>query len=440
MNSSFDSLYGSMSDLLAPSMAKDHPNLPVEKEEGCYYYGTDGKKYLDFTSGIAVANTGHRHPKVVQAIKDSADNLMHGPSGVIMYDSILRVADRLKEKLPGNLDCFFFANSGTEAIEGALKLAKYATQRPYTISFTGCFHGRSLGALGVSTSKSKYRKFLQPNGLTYQLPYADSSGCPEGQYVGEYCAEKLEKEAELLFDHQVTPEEVACMIVEPVLGEGGYIIPPKAWLQKVREICDRHGILLIFDEVQTGFGRTGEWFAAQTFEVTPDIMAIAKGIASGMPLSATVASKELMSKWPMGTHGTTFGGNPIACSAALATLDVMEEEHLIDNSRELGAYALRRLKEIRERHEVIGEVRGVGLMIGIEIIHPETGDPDGAGMMNILDTSLEKGVLFYLCGKHQEVIRMIPPLIVTREQIDQGLAVFEEAVYEFEQKKTYVGS
>jgi len=434
MNSSFESLYGSMSDLLAPSMAKDHPNLPVEKEEGCYYYGTDGKKYLDFTSGIAVANTGHRHPKVVQAIKDSADNLMHGPSGVIMYDSILRVADRLKEKLPGNLDCFFFANSGTEAIEGALKLAKYATQRPYTISFTGCFHGRSLGALGVSTSKSKYRKFLQPNGLTYQLPYADSSGCPEGQDVGKFCAEKLEKEVELLFDHQVTPEEVACMIVEPVLGEGGYIIPPKAWLQKVREVCDRHGILLIFDEVQTGFGRTGEWFAAQTFEVTPDIMAIAKGIASGMPLSATVASKELMSKWPMGTHGTTFGGNPIACSAALATLDVMEEEQLIDNSRELGAYALRRLKEIRERHEVIGEVRGVGLMIGIEIIHPESGDPDGAGMMNILDTSLEKGVLFYLCGKHQEVIRMIPPLIVTREQIDQGLAVFEEAVYEFEQK------
>ncbi|MGP4076702.1 aspartate aminotransferase family protein [Halobacillus sp. K22] len=440
MNASFEDLYGRMSDLLAPSMAKDHPNLPVVKEEGCYYYGTDGKKYLDFTSGIAVANTGHRHPKVVQAIKDSADNLMHGPSGVIMYDSILRVADRLKEKLPGNLDCFFFANSGTEAIEGALKLAKYATQRPYTISFTGCFHGRSLGALGVSTSKSKYRKFLQPNGLTYQLPYADSSGCPEGRDAGEYCAEKLEKEVELLFDHQVTPEEVACIIVEPVLGEGGYIIPPKTWLQKVREICDRHGILLIFDEVQTGFGRTGEWFAAQTFEVTPDIMAIAKGIASGMPLSATVASKELMSKWPMGTHGTTFGGNPIACSAALATLDVMEEEHLIDNSRELGAYALRRLKEIRERHEVIGEVRGIGLMIGIEIIHPETGNPDGAGMMKILDTSLEKGVLFYLCGKHQEVIRMIPPLIVTREQIDQGLAVFEEAVYEFEQKKTYVGS
>ncbi|MGI8316359.1 aspartate aminotransferase family protein [Halobacillus mangrovi] len=438
MNPTFEDLYKRLPDLLAPSMAKDHPNLPVEKEEGCYYYGTDGKKYLDFTSGIAVANTGHRHPKVVQAIKEGADQLMHGPSGVIMYDSILRVADRLQNLLPGNLDCFFFANSGTEAIEGALKLAKYATKRPYTISFTGCFHGRSLGALGVSTSKSKYRKFLQPNGLTYQLPYADASSCPEGEDVAEYCVNKLEKDFEMLFDHQVTPEEVACVIVEPVLGEGGYIIPPKEWLQKIREICDQHGILLIFDEVQTGFGRTGEWFAAQTFGVTPDIMAIAKGIASGMPLSATVASKELMSKWPMGTHGTTFGGNPIACSAALATLDVLEEEKLVENSKQLGAYAVERIKEIRDKHKVIGDVRGVGLMIGIEIIDPETGAPDGEGMMKILDLSLEKGVLFYLCGKHQEVIRMIPPLIVTKEQIDQGLAVFEEAVMEYEKESHFV--
>ncbi|WP_276310256.1 aspartate aminotransferase family protein [Bacillus salacetis] len=431
---SFENLYNRMPELLAPSMAKDHPNLPVVKEEGCYYYGVKGEKYLDFTSGIAVANTGHRHPKVVQAIKDGVDQLMHGPSGVIMYDSILRLADKLQGIMPGGLDCFFFANSGTEAIEGALKLAKYVTERPYVISFTGCFHGRSLGALGVSTSKSKYRKFLQPNGLTYQLPYADIEGCPDGKDLAGHCAEKLEKDVESLFDHQVSPEEVACMIVEPVLGEGGYIIPPKAWLQKVREICDRHDILLIFDEVQTGFGRTGDWFAAQTFGVTPDIMAVAKGIASGMPLSATVASKELMSKWPMGTHGTTFGGNPISCSAALATLDVIKEENLLQNAKVLGEYAIKRLKEIKARHRVIGDVRGVGLMIGIEIIDSETGAADGKGMMRVLDLSLEKGVLFYLCGKHQEVIRMIPPLIVTKEQIDEGLAVFEEAVRDFEKE------
>ncbi|WP_394218801.1 aspartate aminotransferase family protein [Halobacillus trueperi] len=432
MKPTFDELYTRLPDLLAPSMAKDHPNLPVVKEEGCYYYGADGKKYLDFTSGIAVANTGHRHPKVVKAIKEGVDQLMHGPSGVIMYDSILRVADRLQGILPGNLDCFFFANSGTEAIEGALKLAKYVTKRPYVVSFTGCFHDRSLGALGVSTSKSKYRKFLQPNGLTYQIPYADPKNSSDGEDPAVYCVDQLEKDVEMLFDHQVTPEEVACMIVEPVLGEGGYIIPPKEWLQKVRDICDQHGILLIFDEVQTGFGRTGEWFAAQTFGMTPDIMAIAKGIASGMPLSATVASKELMSQWPMGTHGTTFGGNPLACSAALATLDVIEEENLLQNARTLGAYAVDRLKALREKHRVIGDIRGVGLMIGIEIVDPVTGDADGAGMMRVLDLSLEKGVLFYLCGKHQEVIRMIPPLVVSREEIDQGLAVFEEAVVEYE--------
>lgn len=438
MNTSFDERYNRMSELLAPSMAKDHPNLPVVKEEGCYYYGADGTKYLDFTSGIAVANTGHRHPKVVEAIKKGADSLMHGPSGVIMYDSILELAERLGGIMPSNLDCFFFANSGTEAIEGALKLAKYVTQRQYVVSFTGCFHGRSLGALGVSTSKSKYRKFLQPNGLTYQLPYADVKACPEGVDPTEYCVAELEKDVERLFDHQVTPEEVACMIVEPVLGEGGYIIPPKEWLQKVREICDRHGILLIFDEVQTGFGRTGDWFAAQTFDVNPDIMAIAKGIASGMPLSATVASKELMSQWPMGTHGTTFGGNPIACEAALATLDVIEEEKLLENSKLMGEYALEGLEKIKSKHSVIGEIRGVGLMIGIEIIDPETGAPDGKGMMRILDLSLERGVLFYLCGKYQEVIRMIPPLIVTKEQIDEGLRVFDEAVIAFENEAQIV--
>ncbi|MET3729259.1 4-aminobutyrate aminotransferase [Fictibacillus halophilus] len=427
----WSNLVTEMPNLLAPSMAKDHPNLPVVKAEGCYYYGLDGKQYLDFTSGIATANTGHRHPKVVQAIKDGADHLMHGPSGVIMYESILKLSKKLAHVLPGNLDCFFFANSGTEAIEGALKLAKHVTKRPYVISFTGCFHGRSLGALSVTTSKSKYRKFLQPNGLAYQVPYADVKSAPSGVNPETYVIEKLEKDFETLFNHQVTPEEVACMIVEPVLGEGGYIVPPSGWLKKIREVCDRHGILLIFDEVQTGFGRTGEWFAAQTFGVTPDIMAIAKGIASGLPLSATVASKELMQQWPLGSHGTTFGGNPIACEAALATIDVLTQEKLIENSKNMGNYACAKLKELQERTPLIGSIRAVGLMIGIEIIDPFTGKPDGQALMNILDKCLEKGVLFYLCGNHGEVIRMIPPLTINQEQIDQGLAVLEESLEEY---------
>ncbi|NLY78523.1 MAG: aspartate aminotransferase family protein [Lysinibacillus sp.] len=424
-------LYESMGDYLAPSMAKDHPNLPVVKEEGCYYYGADGKTYLDFTSGIAVANTGHRHPKIVQAIKDAADQLVHGPSGVIMYESILKLSKELGQVLPGNLDCFFFGNSGTEAIEGAIKLAKYVTERPYVVSFIGCFHGRSMGSLSVTTSKSKYRKFMQPSHLSYQIPYADVKGCPEGMDPEVYCVEQLEKDFARLFKHQVTPEEVAAVIMEPVLGEGGYIVPPKTWVKKVREICDEHGILLIFDEVQTGFGRTGEWFAAQYFDVTPDIMAIAKGIASGLPLSATVASKELMKKWPLGSHGTTFGGNPIACSVALATLEVFREENLVENSKVVGQYAREQLLKLKEKYPIISDVRSVGLMIGIEISNPKTGEPDGQAVSRILDHALEEGVLFYLCGNNGEVIRMIPPLVVTKEQIDDGLQMLEKAIVRY---------
>ncbi|MCF6137524.1 aspartate aminotransferase family protein [Pseudalkalibacillus berkeleyi] len=430
-------LFERMPELLAPSMAKDHPNLPVVKEEGCYYYGVDGKKYLDFTSGIAVTNTGHRHPKVVQAIKDAADSLLHGPSGVIMYDSILKLADQLQTVLPTGLDCFFFANSGTEAIEGGIKLAKHVTERPYVVSFTGCFHGRSLGALNVTTSKSKYRKFLNPSG-SYQIPYFDEDECPQGtDDCIAFSVKKLEKDFHKLFQHQVQPDEVACVILEPVLGEGGYIIPPKEWLQKIREICDQHDILLIFDEVQTGFGRTGDWFAAQTFGVTPDIMAIAKGIASGIPLSATVASAELMQKWPLGSHGTTFGGNPIACSAALATLDVLKEEKLIENAYEIGHYAMNQLENLRLKYDhVIRSVRGIGLMIGIEIVDPDTQKPSGDALLRILDLALEKGVLFYLCGNEGNVIRMVPPLIVTKDQIDAGLNMLEEAIEQYLQERS----
>ncbi|WP_087972110.1 aspartate aminotransferase family protein [Oceanobacillus rekensis] len=421
-------LVDNIGNYLAPSMAKDHPNLPVVKAEGCYYYGADGKKYLDFTSGIAVENVGHRHPKVVEAIKNSTDHLIHGPSGVIIYESILKLAQELQEILPPKLDNFFFGNSGTEAIEGALKLAKYVSKRPYVISFTGGFHGRTVGSLSVSTSKSKYRKHLQPSWLTYQLPYANPEECPADQDPEVFFAEKLEKEAAKLFQHQVDPEEVACMIVEPVLGEGGYIIPPTSWLKKIREICDRHGILLIFDEVQTGFGRTGNWFAAQTFDVTPDIMAVAKGIAAGMPLGVTIASKELMAQWPMGTHATTFGGNPIACAAARASIAVIKEEELLENSREVGKYALHRLHDLKNKFPIIQDVRGVGLMIGFALQNVETGEPDGEAVMKVLDGCLEKGVLFYLCGNAGEVIRMIPPLTVTKEQIDDGIEILEEVL------------
>lgn len=424
----WNGLLNKLSNRLAPGMAKDHPNLPVVKEEGCYYYGLDGRKYLDFTSGIAVTNVGHRHPKVVEAVKKGADSLLHGPSGVIMYESILRLADELAEITPGDIDCFFFGNSGTEAIEGALKLAKHVTNRPYVVSFTGCFHGRTLGALSVSTSKSKYRKYLQPNGLTYQIPYYD----PQETKTEWEAVAKLEKDFERLFNHQIQPEEIAAIILEPVLGEGGYIVPPKAWVQKIRTICDQHGILLIFDEVQTGFGRTGEWFAAQTFDVVPDIMALAKGIANGLPLGVTAASEQLMKQWPLGSHATTFGGNPLACEVSLAVIDVIREEGLLQNAKEMGAYAKQQLEELKEQYRSIKDVRQIGLMIGIEMANPLTGEPDGEGVLQILDYALEEGTLFYLCGNKGEVIRMIPPLTVSKEQIDEGLRALKLALKKYE--------
>lgn len=419
--------------LLAPTMAKDFPNLPVVKAEGLYYFGADGKKYLDFTSGIATENTGHRHPKVIKAIKDQVDHLVHGPIGIINYESITLLAKKLKAVLPEPLDCFFFGNSGAEAIEGAVKLARHVTKRPYIVSFLGGFHGRTMGALSLTTSKSKYRKNLPVGAnMTYQLPYAQITETPEGYSHDEYWSAHVEEDFERLFNHQVSPDEVAAVILEPVLGEGGYVIPPTAWLQKIREICNQHGILLIFDEVQTGFGRTGDWFAANRFGVTPDIMAIAKGIASGLPLSATVASRALMEQWTIGSHSTTFGGNPVACAAACATLDVLREEGLVENAKILGDYALKKLIDLKEKHPVIGNVRGIGLMLGIEVIHPETRKPNGEGLMKILEKCLDKGVIFYLSGNKGEVIRMMPPLNVDKEHLDFGLALLDEAITEYE--------
>jgi 4-aminobutyrate aminotransferase len=426
--------------LLAPTMAKDFPNLPVVKSEGYFYIGADGKKYLDFTSGIATENTGHRHPKIMAAIKEQVDRLVHGPIGIINYESILLLAKKLKAILPEPLDCFFFGNSGAEAIEGAVKLARHVTKRPYVISFIGGFHGRTMGALSLTTSKSKYRRNLPVGAnLTYQLPYAQISETPDGFDHDEYWSQQVEKDFRRLFNHLVSPDEVAAVLLEPVLGEGGYVVPPKAWLQKIREICDQHGILLIFDEVQTGFGRTGDWFAANRFQVTPDIMAIAKGIASGLPLSATVASRTLMEQWDIGSHSTTFGGNPVACAAGCATIDVLKEEGLVENARILGDYALKKLMDLKEKHPAIGDVRGIGLMLGIKIVHPETGEPNGKGLMNILNKCLQKGVIFYLSGNQGEVIRMIPPLTIDKKHLDLGISLLDEAVTEYELEVCYGG-
>ncbi|MDR7434210.1 MAG: aspartate aminotransferase family protein [Armatimonadota bacterium] len=428
---SFASLFSRMKDLIAPPLAEDWPNLPVRKAEGPYFYGVDGRRYLDFVSGMATVNLGHNHPKVVAAAKAQLDQLIHGPVGVVAYEPLLRLAEELTKILPSGLDMFFFANSGAEAVEGAVKLARYVTGRPGIIAFRGGFHGRTMGVVSLTTSKGKYRLHYEPLlPSVYFAPFPNPYRCPLGggeEAASEYALQELEA----IFTYEIAPEEVAAMVVEPVLGEGGYIIPPRRWLKALREICDAHDILLIFDEVQTGFGRTGEWFAAQTFGVTPDIMAIAKGIANGFPLSVVAAPKDLMRRWGPFSHGTTFGGNPVSCAAALATIEAMREEEVLENARLQGAYVLERLGRLVKEVPVVGDVRGVGLMIGIELVQPnETKAPNPEAAKRILKRALEGGLVLYPCGVANHVIRVIPPLNISREILDGGLSILERAVYE----------
>jgi len=424
---SFAALVENMNDLLSASLTDDWPNVPVERAEGIYFFGSDGRRYMDFTSGMATVNVGHRHPEVVKAAKEQIDRLIHGPVGVVMYEPILRLAHELRPALPGGLDAFFFGNSGAEAVEGALKLARYVTERPGIICFYGGFHGRTYGAVSVTTSRAKYRAHYEPLvGAIHPLPFAYCFRCPYGQRRG-HCAMECLAAVRLLFDHVIAPAEVAAILVEPIQGEGGYIVPPVEFLRGLRAICDEHGIMLIFDEVQTGFGRTGSMFAAQTFGVDPDVMAIAKGIASGFPLSATVARREVMARWTAGAHGTTFGGNPVSCAAALATLRVFQREGLAEKSRTLGEHAMKRLQAELGGRPAVGEVRGRGLMIGVEFVDPQTGAPDPAAVKRILKQCLDDGLILYPCGTHGQAIRFIPPLVVTRAELDLGLDIFIRA-------------
>ncbi|HET60581.1 MAG TPA: aminotransferase class III-fold pyridoxal phosphate-dependent enzyme, partial [Chloroflexi bacterium] len=321
---------------LAPSLAEDWPMLMIESAQGAYLHTTDGKKVMDFTSGIGVTNLGHNHPKVLHAAIEQMKKVTHSAVGIVMHEAILKLTEVLPTVMPANMDMFFFGNSGSEAVEGAIKLARYVTGRQGIIAFTGGFHGRTYGATSVTSVKSKYRKHYHPMvpGI-YFAEYANPYRCPIGD-TPEKAVEWSLASIQRLFKHFIPANEVAAILVEPVQGEGGYVVPPAAFHHQLREICDEHGILLIFDEVQTGFGRTGEMFGAQTFGVSPDILAVAKAIANGYPLGATVSSREIMSQWQAGSHGTTFGGNPVACAAALAVQEVFAEENILSNARAMG--------------------------------------------------------------------------------------------------------
>ena len=415
--------------MLAPSFVQDWPNLPVVKAKGVYLYGLDGKRYMDFMAAFGVVNVGHNHPRVLAAAREQMERQVHGAIGVTLHESALRLAEMLPEILPGAMDMFFFGNSGSEAVEGSIKLARNVTGRSGIIAFIGGFHGRTYGATSLTASKSLYRLGLDPFlPSIYHVPYADPyhSAHPDDPAL---CAKESLRSLQTVLDRLIAPSEIAAIIVEPIQGEGGYVVPPKAFLHGLREICARHGILLIFDEVQSGFGRTGEWFAAQFFDVIPDVMVVAKGIASGFPLGVVCAKNQLMSRWTPTVHGTTFGGNPISCAAAIATIETIRDEGLLENAKENGAYLLNRLKELQAKHEVIGDVRGVGFMIGMELIQPGTDrEPNVEAAKKVLNEALSRGLLMYPCGMRGQVIRLAPPLTVTRDQIDQAIDILDQSL------------
>jgi len=404
--------------------------LMIESAQGAYLHTTDGKKVMDFTSGIGVTNLGHNHPKVLHAAIEQMKKVTHSAVGIVMHETILKLTEVLPTVMPANMDMFFFGNSGSEAVEGAIKLARYVTGRQGIIAFTGGFHGRTYGATSVTSVKSKYRKHYQPfvPGI-YFAEYANPYRCPIGD-TPEKAVEWSLASIQRLFKHFIPPNEVAAILVEPVQGEGGYVAPPAEFHHQLREICDEHGILLIFDEVQTGFGRTGEMFGAQTFGVSPDILAVAKAIANGYPLGATVSSRDIMSQWRAGSHGTTFGGNPVACAAALAVQEVFAEENILSNAKAMGKLFYDGLVQLKQKHDFIGDVRGVGMMLALEIVKPDgkkTPDPETA--MKILNTALEAGLLGYMAGPDGQVVRFIPPLIVTEQEINHALEILEVCLH-----------
>jgi 4-aminobutyrate aminotransferase len=411
-------------NLLSPAWTHLTTMQP-EKAEGIYLYDADGHAYIDFTSGIGVTNTGHCHPRVVKAIQAQAEKLIFGQMNIVIAPAALKLVEALNEITPKEIDCFFLSNSGAEAVEGAVKLARQATGRRNIIVFQGSFHGRTAQTMAMTTAKTIYSYDYHPlpSGV-YVAPY------PSSYYYGwdeEATIEFCLKELDLLFKTQSPPENTAAMVIEPVLGEGGYIPAPAGFLQELRQICDEHGILLVVDEIQSGFGRTGKFFGFEHADIVPDVITMAKGLGSGVPISAIGASKALMSRWKAGSHGGTYGGgSAIPLAAAYETIQVIRDEKLVENAAQVGAYFIEKLCEIQARHPIIGDIRGHGLMVATEFTHE--GKPDTETTKAVAKACVDAGLLLLTCGPYGNVIRWIPPLIVTQEQIDTALEIFEDAL------------
>jgi 4-aminobutyrate aminotransferase len=419
--------------LISPSYVRFYP-LVIESGKGCVLRDVDGNEYIDFNSGLVCLNVGHNHPKVTTAIKNQCDRFLHYSNTDFYYDEVVNLAERIVEITPGNFEKkIFFGNSGAEAVEAGIKLAKWHTRKQLFIGFISAFHGRTIGALSFTASKPTQRRYFSPlmSGVTH-VPYAYCYRCPFHLTFPDcryWCVDFID---EFVLQKYVPPEDVAAILCEPIQGEGGYVVPPPEYFQRLKKLADKYGILLIDDEVQAGMGRTGKWFAIEHWNVEPDILCIAKAIASGLPLSATVAKAKVMD-WVGGSHANTFGGNPLSCVAAMAVIDVIKEERLLENATKQGAHIMKRLEELKEKSEIVGDVRGKGLMIGMELVeNKESKKPAPKKASEVMMRSWKRGVAVITCGV--STIRIAPPLNITRELTDSALEIVEDVVKDVEKE------
>ncbi len=414
-------------DVVAPVIGFDN-GLEMVEARGAWLTDATGKQYLDFGTGISVTNCGHNHPRIVAAAHEQIDRVWHG-GGTFRYDSYVSAAEQLVSVAPEPIDMFFFMNSGAEAVEAAVKLARHTTGRQGVVVFRGGFHGRTMGSVSYTTSSVKYRTGyhpLLPSVFVAPFPHPFREGLSEEESTSRALHELRET-----LRHVVAPGDIACFLIEPVQGEGGYYPAPAAFLDELRDVADRHGILIIADEVQTGFGRTGAWWGVDHYDLRPDIIAIGKAIANGLPLSAVGSSKDLFGKWPPGVHGTTFGGNAVACAAAVEVVNVVNQA--LPSVPALSEQAFAALRGVQAKHPTVGDVRGLGLMIGVELVNGE-GLPDANALEFVRSHLLETGLIFHPCGPDHNIIRFIPPLVISADDLDRGVALIDDAVGAWESR------
>jgi 4-aminobutyrate aminotransferase len=420
--------------LISPSYGRFYP-LVVESGKGCIIKDVDGNEFIDFNSGLVCTNVGHSHPKVIAAIKNQCDRFIHYSNTDFFYREVVELADKLAHITPGSPEKkVYFGNSGAEAIEAAVKLAKWHTRRQLFLAFISAFHGRTIGALSFTASKPTQRRYFFPlmPGVTH-VPYGYCYRCPYKLTFPEcryWCVDFID---EYVLQKYIPPEDVAAIVVEPIQGEGGYVVPPPEYFQRIKKLADKYGFLLIDDEVQSGMGRTGKWFAIEHWGVEPDIITTSKALASGLPLGATIAKSKIMD-WVAGSHASTFGGNPVSCVAAAAVIDIIKEERLLENATKQGAYIMKRLTELMGKSEIIGDVRGKGLMIGMEIVEDkESKKPAPQKVSEIMIRSWKRGVNVITCGA--STMRIAPPLIITRDLVDASLDIIEDVLKDVEKGK-----